>query len=260
MAPSNRNTNRRGFGAALKRGWNSKAAGIAAIVVIVLVVIVVLISTLLGVFAPANNDDGGTASKPAPTSSTSAAADGPCNVKVTDTSSTPRVPSDLTWKTGAAGLTWPVSKSVGPTKTIDGFDACFDRSPLGAALAAQTATYSQYDGKHSVSSALGFYIADSAGKQKSIATSEKQPGAADTRAAGINPAGFTVDAFTKDRAEVTLVYSYPSSSTGYIGMPTSLVWTDDDWKISVLDNGELFTGNLTNPSENDFIPWTGADQ
>lgn len=257
MAPSTRNSNRKGLGPALKHGWNSKPAGVTALVVVVVALLVVLASTALGIFAPVNNgqDD---AAAPQPTKNT--AASGPCNVKVADTSSTPKVPSDLTWKTGAAGLTWPVSKSVGPTRTIDGFDACFARSPLGAALAAQTATYSQYDGKHSVSSALGFYIADSAGKQKSIATSEKQPGAADTRAAGINPAGFTVDAFTKDRAEVTLVYSYPSSSTGYIGMPTSLVWTDDDWKISVLDNGELFTGNLTNPSENDFIPWTGADQ
>ncbi|MDQ0540769.1 hypothetical protein QF011_003347 [Curtobacterium flaccumfaciens] len=258
MAPSTRNSNRKGLGRALKRGWNSKPAGVAALVVVVVALLVVLASTALGIFAPVNNGQDDVAA-PQPTKNP-AAASGPCNVKVTDTSSTPKVPSDLTWKTGAAGLTWPVSKSVGPTKTIDGFDACFARSPLGAALAAQTATYSQYDGKHSVSSALGFYIADSAGKQKSIATSEKQPGAADTRAAGINPAGFTVDAFTKDRAEVTLVYSYPSSSTGYIGMPTSLVWTDDDWKISVLDNGELFTGNLTNPSENDFIPWTGADQ
>lgn len=258
MALSTRNSNRKGLGPALKRGWNSKPAGVAALVVVVVALLVVLASTALGIFAPVNNGQDDTAA-PQPTKNP-AAASGPCNVKVTDTSSTPKVPSDLTWKTGAAGLTWPVSKSVGPTKTIDGFDACFARSPLGAALAAQTATYSQYDGKHSVSSALGFYIADSAGKQKSIATSEKQPGAADTRAAGINPAGFTVDAFTKDRAEVTLVYSYPSSSTGYIGMPTSLVWTDDDWKISVLDNGELFTGNLTNPSENDFIRWTGADQ
>jgi hypothetical protein len=258
MAPSTRNSNRKGLGPALKRGWNSKPAGVGPLVVVVVALLVVLASTALGIFAPVNNGQDDTAA-PQPTKNP-AAASGPCNVKVTDTSSTPKVPSDLTWKTGAAGLTWPVSKSVGPTKTIDGFDACFARSPLGAALAAQTATYSQYDGKHSVSSALGFYIADSAGKQKSIATSEKQPGAADTRAAGINPAGFTVDAFTKDRAEVTLVYSYPSSSTGYIGMPTSLVWTDDDWKISVLDNGELFTGNLTNPSENDFIPWTGADQ
>lgn len=261
MAPSNRNTNRRGFGAALKRGWNSKPTAIAAIVVLALVVIVVLLSTLLGVFAPANTgDERGTAAKPAPTSTASAGADGPCNVKVTDTSSTPKIPSDLTWKTGDEGLTWPVSKSVGPTKTVDGFDACFARSPLGAALAAQTATWDQYGGKHTIAQSLGFYIANSAGKQKTITGTEGQAGAVETRQAGLNPAGFTVDAFTKDRSDVTLVYSFPSSSTGYVGLPCSLVWDDGDWKLSVLDNGELFSGNATNPSEGDFISWNGTTQ
>ncbi len=111
MAPSTRNTNRRGFGAALKRGWNSKPAGVAAIVVLVLVVIIVLISTLLGVFAPANNGDQGTAGKPAPTSSTSAAADGPCNVPTTGQAAQ-KVPTDITWHAGRGGITWPVSAAV----------------------------------------------------------------------------------------------------------------------------------------------------
>jgi len=256
MAPSNRNTNLRGFGAALKRGWNSKPAGIAAIVVIVLVVIVVLISTLLGVFAPANTGDQGTASKPAPTSNTSAAADGPCNLKVTDTSSTPKVPSDLTWKTGQEGLTWPVSKSVGPTKTVDGFDACFARSPLGAALAATTAIYEQY-GTHSAAESLDFYIAESAGKKKSLEVAPQQSDPEQMRSSGMNPAGFSIDAFTKDRVELTLVYSYPSSSTGYYGMPMTMVWVDGDWKIAVLDNGATSNAGTT-PSDGDFIKWTGT--
>ena len=253
MAPSNRNTNRRSFGAALKRGWNSKPAGIAAVVVLVLVIIVVLISTLLGVFAPANNDEQGAASKPAPTSSP--AADGPCNVKVTDTSSTPKVPSDLTWKTGQEGLTWPVSKSVGPTKTVDGFDACFARSPLGAALAATTAIYDQY-GKHSAAESLNFYIADSTGKKKSLAVAPEQSDPEQMRSSGMNPAGFSIDAFTKDRVELTLVYSYPSSSTGYYGMPMTMVWVDGDWKIAVLDSGATSNAGTT-PSDGDFIRWTG---
>lgn len=263
MAPSTRNTNRRGFGAAVKRGWNSKPTAIGAGIVLAIALIVVLIVTVLGVVAPANNGDNqGTAARPAATTTArpSAAADGPCNVKVSDTSSSPKIPSDLTWKTGEEGLTWPVSKSVGPTKTVDGFDACFARSPLGAALAAQTATWDQYGGTHTIAQSLGFYIADSTGKQQAIKTTEIQPGAAETRQAGLNPAGFTIDAFTKTRANVTLVFSYPSSSTGYVGMPVALVWTNDDWKISVLDNGELFTGNLTNLNQGDFITWGRTTQ
>lgn len=254
MAQRNRNT--KGIGDTVKRGWNSNPAAVAAIVITVLVVVVVLLSTLLGVFAPANNGDQGSANKVAPTRSATAEADGPCNVKVTDTSSTPKIPADLTWKTGQEGLTWPVSKSVGPTKTVDRFDACFARSPLGAALAATTAIYDQY-GKHSAADSLNFYIAESAGKKKSLAVAPQQSDAEQMRSSGMNPAGFSIDAFTKNRVELTLVYSYPSSSTGYYGMPMSMVWVDGDWKISVLDNGA--TSNTgTTPSDGDFIRWTGT--
>ena len=253
MAQRNRNTN--GIGDTVKRGWNSKPAAVGAVVVVALVVIVVLLSTLLGVFAPAKNRDQG-ASNSAPTRNSSAVASGPCNVKVTDSSSTPKVPSDLSWKTGEEGLTWPVSKSVGPTKTFDGFDACFARSHLGAALAATTAIYDQY-GKHSAADSLNFYIADSAGKKKSLAVAPQQSDPEQMRSSGMNPAGFSIDAFTKNRVELTLVYSYPSSSTGYYGMPMSMVWVDGDWKISVLDNGA--TSNTgTTPSDGDFIRWTGS--
>ena len=257
MAQRNRNTN--GIGDTVKRGWNSKPAAIGAIVVLALVVIVVLLSTLLGVFAPAKNDDQG-ATQPVPTRSAAAAGNGPCNVKVTDSSSTPKVPSDLTWKTGEEGLTWPVSKSVGPTKTVNGFDACFARSPLGAALAAQTSNYSVFDTSHTPKSALQFYLADSPGKAKAVALGSQQDTAAQTRSAGLNPAGFTVDSFTKNSAVVTLVYSYPSSATGYFGTPITMVWADGDWKAQVLDNGGAFAGKPTTPNEGDFIAWGGSSQ
>lgn len=255
-----RNRNNKGIGETVKRGWNSKPAAVAAIVVLALVVIVVLLSTLLGVFAPAKNDGQDAANKPAPTQSTPTSVDGPCNVSVTDSSTTPKIPTDLTWKTGAEGLTWPMSKSAGPTKTVDGFEACFARSPLGAALAAQNAIYSQYDTSHSVAASLNFYIADSKGKAANVEGTAKSSNATQMRAAGMNPAGFTVDAFTKNRADVTLVYSNPSTSTGYVGIACSVQWVDDDWKLSVLDNGELSSGNPTTPSEGDFISWGGTTQ
>jgi hypothetical protein len=253
-----RKNNTEGFGATVKRGWNSKPTAIAAIVIVVVLVLVVLVSTLLGVFAPANNDN--TAAKPAASTSAESGSTASCDVKVTDESTTPKIPADLTWKTGKEGLTWPVSKSVGPTKTVDGFDACFARSPLGASLAAQNAIYSQYVTDHDVTSALSFYIADSKGKAANVEGTAKSSDAAQVRAAGMNPAGFTVDSFTKSRADVTLVYSSPSTSTGYVGIACSEQWVGDDWKLSVLDNGELSSGNPTTPNEGDFISWGGTSQ
>ncbi len=44
-------------------------------------------------------------------------------------------PKDLTWKS-VHGTSWPVSASVGPKRDVDGLGYCFDRSPIGAALAA----------------------------------------------------------------------------------------------------------------------------
>ncbi|MBF4587955.1 hypothetical protein [Curtobacterium sp. VKM Ac-2887] len=259
MAPSNRNTNRRSFGAALKRGWNSKPAGIAAIVVLVLVVIVVLISTLLGVFAPANNGGQGTAGKPAPTSSTSAAADGPCDVPTTGQAAQ-KVPTDITWHAGRGGITWPVSAAVGPTKKVDGFAACFARTRTGAALAATTGYLGQYDTGHSVRELLNFYIADSAGKATFVAQTVKgQTAPSDLRAQGISVAGYSVESFTKTTAVVDVVLTQPSGATGYFAVPITMTWTDTDWKMSVLDNGDLFSGNPLTPAEGDFTSWGDSD-
>ncbi|WP_316304401.1 hypothetical protein [Clavibacter michiganensis] len=220
--------------------------------------VVVLIATLLAIFAPVTDGDDATGPAPlptaAPTPSTAEVA-GPCSVAASDASSTPSMPADLTWKTGADGVTWPVSKSVGPTKSIDGFDACFARTPLGVALAAQTAIYSQYDTAHSAADSLSHYIIDSPGKAAAIAGTVKSSSPEQLRTSGMNPAGFTIDRFTADRADVTLVFSLPATGTGYVGIPCSLQWVNDDWKLSVLDNGQLTSGTPTTPSKGDFVSW-----
>lgn len=261
MSKRERNTD--GFWARARRGWNSKPTAIGAVVILVLVMIVVLASTALGIFAPVT--DGQTAS----TASAPATADPTpqgeplnraCDVPAPDPSSKPTVPADVTFKTGAAGVTWPVSKSVGPTTTIDGFDSCFARSPVGAALAAQSAIYSQYDPAHSVTDSLNHYIADSPGKAASVTLSAKTNDAEALRTSGMNPAGFVVDAFSQDGADLTLVFSRPDSPTGYVGIPCSVIWVNDDWRIHVLDNGELASGRGTTPSKGDFVAWEGGQR
>jgi len=258
MAPSTRNPNRRGFGQAVKRGWNSKQAGIGAIVIVALAVLVVLLATFLGVFAPVKHDDGqGSAANPAPT--TSAAADGPCNVPTTGQAAQ-KVPSDLSWHAGRGGITWPTSAAVGPTKKVDGFPACFARTATGAALAATTGYLGQYDTGHSVRELLNFYIADSAGKSLTVdGTVKNQTAPEQMRAQGLSVAGYSVESFTKDRAIVDVVLTQPSGSTGYFAVPLTMIWVDGDWKVSVLDNGELYSGNPLTPSQGDFTAWGGSD-
>jgi hypothetical protein len=257
MAPSTRNSNRSGLGPSLKRGWKSKPAAIGAGVVFVLVVLVVLISTLLGVFAPANKGQGGT-TEAKPTAAASSNGDS-CDV-ATSGQAAQKVPSDLKWHAGRGGVTWPVSAAVGPTKKIDGFPACFARTPTGAALAATTGYLGQYDTGHSVRDLMNFYVADSAGKSLLVnGVVKRQTSPEDMRVQGISVAGYTVESFTKSRAIVDVVLTQPSGATGYFAVPLTMIWVDGDWKVSVLDNGGLYSGNPLTPSAADFTPWGGSD-
>ena len=242
----------------VSRAWNSRPVFIGAAIVIAIAVLVVAAATITALTSPKGG--GATGTKPAASSTSRPDTAGGCSVPAGSMSTTPAVPKDLAWKTGADGISWPTSKLFGPTKTESGFDACFAHSPLGAAFAAVTATYSQYDPKHTVQQALGFYIADSEGKAANIAGTAKSFNPAQLRSSGINPAGFIVDAYTANQAQVTLVDSVTSSATGYVGIPCTMVWHDGDWKLSVLDDGELSSGNPTTPSASDFVAWGGDNQ
>jgi hypothetical protein len=252
-----RKNNTEGFGATVKRGWNSKPTAIAAIVIVVVLVLVVLLSTLLGVFAPANNDN--TAAKPAASTSAEPTSKGSCDVPTTGQAQQD-VPTDLTWHAGRGGITWPVSAAVGPTTKVDGFLACFARTATGAALAATTGYLGQYDNGHSVRELLDFYTKDSAGKAAFVDRTVKgQTTPEDLRAQGISVAGYTVESFTKSTAVVDVVLTQPSGATGYFAVPITMTWSDGDWKMSVLDNGALFSGNPLTPANGDFTAWGGSD-
>ncbi len=243
------------FIAALRHGWNSKPTAIVAIVVLAVAVIVVLLSTLLGIVAPVNTDQGLTSkATPNPIASPVAAA-GRCDVATTG-EATEDVPSDLGGHAGRGGISWPVSATVGPTTEIDGFPACFARTPTGAALAATTSYMGQYDSGHSVRDLLNFYIADGPGKSITVeGTAKGQTPPEQMRAQGLSVTGYSVEAFSQDRAIVDIVFTQPASSTGYFAIPLTMVWTGNDWKASVLDNGELFSGNPLTPSAHDFTTW-----
>ena len=186
----------------------------------------------------------------APTTSTTAEPAGGCNVPRGDTSSKPAMPKDLRWE-AAKGWTWPVSDTYGPTQEKDGYGICFARSPLGAALAMTTilASGNTMDPKE----AIEIYVADTAGKK--LALAEASP----SSSAPMTPAGFSIEAYTPDLVELTVVYSLASSSTGYVGFPSSMTWEDGDWKAKVLDNGKVSGSQTTKPVAGGFQSWGGPN-
>lgn len=236
----------------IKRTWNSKGAGIAAAVVLALVLLVVIVAIVASFVAPAapqaQPSPAGTATQaptPEPTK-----ANGKCTVPAGDTSLRPKIPADLRWE-AAQGLTWPVSASTGPTKTRDGFPACFARSPLGAALFGTTLTYQMWTGP--LSQVVDVSAIDSPGKK----ILQKSPSGVAQKVAdqGWTSAGFIVDSFTPEEAQVTVVLSTPNSQTGYTGFPYTLVWKDDDWRLKVLDSGAIWAGAPSSPVKGQFVEW-----
>jgi hypothetical protein len=192
---------------------------------------------------------------PAPASSTPSADAGGmgCEAPASDDR---EVPSDLRWA-AVDGVTWPVSDSIGPTTTTDGFPACFEHSPVGAALAAVTFLYSQVD--HSPLDSTEFYVADSMGKDVLLEQLRGNPPSEFKESLeenGVTMVGFHIEEYDENRAAVRLVLRFPGSATGQRGLPFPMVWADGDWKVKPLDTGS--TGQATDVGPTEYTPWTAV--
>lgn len=241
----------------IKRAWNSKTTGVTAAAVLVLVLAVVIVALVLSFTAPVKEgapSAGGPASappSPAASSTQQPSGAGSCDVPAGDTSFRPRLPADLGWAS-LNGLSWPVSHTVGPTKTQSTYPVCFARSPLGAALSGTNFLYQSWAGD--LRAATDFYAIDSPGKA-ALEAMPKTDNAKKLSDAGWTAAGFMVDAFTPEEAQVNVVFSTPGSQTGYTGFPLTLDWVDGDWRIKVLDSGSLWSGAPSAPVKGQFVEW-----
>lgn len=217
------------------------AGGVVAIAVVVGVVGL----TLPRASTPDPTDTG--------TPSTAPTSAGGCSSIANDSTA---VPTDLRW-TASAGVTWPVSDSLGPTSVDAGFPDCFARSPIGAALAAVTSVYSVVD--HDPIEAFDFYTVDSPSKAKVIeeakALSGDQPDLARQLSEnGMALVGFQIREYDSSRAAVSLVYSMASSSTGFRTIPRTMVWANGDWRAKLDDTGSF--GESVDIDFGSFIRWS----
>lgn len=212
------------------------------------VFIIAVLAIILLVNPAKKNDATANGANPVAVATKTAAAG--CNVPVGDTSSKPAMPKDLRWA-AAKGWTWPVSDTYGPTQTKNGYGTCFARSPLGAALTA--VTFNATANTLKVTESIDLYIMDSPGKDVSLSTL----GQDSLAGAPAVFAGFSVDSFTPDEAQITVVIATQTSTTGYAGIPETFRWVDGDWKLKVLDDGRFMTGPATYPVAGQFVKWAG---
>lgn len=225
----------------LNKGW---WISLGIVVVVAILAVMIFVNPAPKNSEPVTGQTATTTGKPA----------GGCNVPEGDTSSKPAMPKDLRWE-AAKGTTWPVSDTYGPTQDRDGYGVCFARSPLGAALAM--ATFYGMGSTADPKMATEIYAMDSVGKTAAL----NEPDSPSGDSASGDPvafAGFSTDSFTPDEAQITLVIAIAKSPTGYVGLPSTLVWVDGDWKLKILDNGQTSAGEATKPVAGQFTPWGGT--
>lgn len=218
----------------LKKAYKSRGGGIAALVIMGIVVVVVLISAALALFAPKNPETAAPDNPTPPPSSSAApskdAQGGACGVSAGNMSLRPEVPSDLRWEVDS-GWSWPVSDSLGPTKTDSKHPTCFAKSPLGASLFLTSVLNEAWVSENDSNAVLAFYMEDQEGKEAALAAGSGPSGLDQMQSAGWSNAGFRVEYFSGDEATVTTVLRSPDTETGYTGIQMDLVWLNDDWRL-----------------------------
>lgn len=177
-------------------------------------------------------------------------------VSVDESATTP--PGDLEW-VSVYGNSWPVSHSVGPKVDVDGLGHCFDRSPIGAALAAvnlyTSLSAADVDTAHRI---LGTQYVQNAGVPAAIEQIDEffveQP--PQTRPLP-RVLGYQVMHFDEDRAIVLLAESWPTAAQ-YMGVYVTVVWAGGDWKVQLADDGGTSVNGRITVDPDGFTRWVDA--
>lgn len=250
-----------GFKKMVGAKWFQRTSAVA----LGLVLLAVVVSIVLAFVAPADKTP--TAQDPTSTAPTQDAAEPAasdtattgekCNVPAGDMSFEPKMPADLKWE-ASKGLSWPVSGSVGPTRTSGEHPTCWAKSPLGVALFT-TAFINQMWTNQDVDDLADFYVSDSPDKTHLLASlkgAKGGEGAAEMVSKGMSNVGFVVDRFTGNEASVSVVLTTPGRATPFLAFRFHSVWDGNDWKITKLRGGPMPEEDLWAPTGNGFVRWT----
>jgi hypothetical protein len=164
-------------------------------------------------------------------------------------------PIDVRWET-VAGRKIPISVSAGPTKAEGSLMYCYARTPLGAAMAAQTITTAVRTKEWQTvlrqqvvaGKARDFYEAVYGGPADVVGN--PLPGYL----------GFVVSEYTPEAATVRILLgsSAPSSTvmtSALYRTDVNLSWVDGDWKVQLDGGGDVTSTWETVSSSSGFLLW-----
>lgn len=220
----------------IEMGRNVAGGKLWTLVAAAIVLVVVVAVGVIAVWPRSNDSDTAATTEPVPTSDQTAPAETPvadvCQVPGETNEQPTSVPDDLTWR--AQGVnSWPGSPSVGPTAPdATPAGACYQHSPMGAALAAVNILQSARSLENSDSEAVMLaQYADTPARETVIADMREVlwnlP--MDQRVWG-RMEGFRVVSYTPERAQILLVQYWPNDSQ-FTGENVVLLWQDGDWVV-----------------------------
>jgi hypothetical protein len=157
---------------------------------------------------------------------------------------------DLTWEPAITGIELPVSRTAGPKSTAGGRAMGFQRSSLGAALAATHLTYRTIPEAGSAvfePTIRQQVTGDNVEKMLARVTQEYESertkqGVAAGRAlapgAG-RPLAYKVTSYVDTQANVSLFAGFATDATKFFAFDLQVLWIDGDWRLVAPPEGNV---------------------
>lgn len=201
----------------LDKGKKVRTAAFVFLGIVALMLVILIIMSLVGRHS----------SDAAKDSSASAAG---CNVPVSDGGDEKAVrPDDIKYKTTSLKASYPVSKSVGPTKEDHGVPACYSHSQMGAVMSVAAAAKVGFEpeGTFPEDAVDRMTVNSKDGDNSNGISDEAKPNY------DMKIVGYRVLQYSPEKARINLLYKitdHDSGSEKSAEADQVVRWEDGDWK------------------------------
>ncbi len=227
--------------------------------------VVVALIVVLGLVLIFSGSDGGSEAAntppkqttPTTTPNAKAASDSSCGLPPGDQEVPTQPPTGTRWEL-VGRMAAPTAASVhGPKLVDEGLRTCFAHSPVGALYASVNVVATTTD--PALWERLVRKLAvEGQGRDRALEELDSES-AAEVENTKIQVAGFSFTSYESSAAVINLAFQADSGdAAGFLQLPVSLRWADGDWKFTVADNGDPFTGLGQIPDLSNYVEWSGA--
>lgn len=172
-----------------------------------------------------------------------------------DDQTVPVAAPDTEW-TLVGTVAAPSSDAAGPA-VIDpttGVRSCYAQTPTGALFAAAN-FLAAVNNPETLVAAVDELTAEGPGRDTLLSLARTNPTAVLGNGPGFQIAGFS---YLSSTATATTVSLAIGNTGGLAGVPLTLVWENDDWRVDLPPDGSITGAAAAIPSLAGYVPWAGA--